>query len=84
MTDTTADVKRILGKFAKNKAALEKGVPASRIREDFGVSSANLVDVLLEFEDAFNITITDDELEGINTLGDAVSLIDGKRAKGPA
>jgi acyl carrier protein len=74
-----ADVKKILGKFAKNKAALETAGAEARIRKDLGVSSANLVDVLLEFEDAFNISISDDELAKIETLGDAVRIIESKK-----
>ena len=80
MADTLAEVKRIIGKFAKNKAALETAGASADIRKDLGVSSANLVDVVLEFEDAFNTSITDDELGKINTLGDAVKLLEAKKA----
>jgi acyl carrier protein len=73
------EVKKILGKFAKNKPALETAGPEARIRKDLGVSSANLVDVLLEFEDAFDISISDEELGKIETLGDAVQCIEGKK-----
>ncbi len=84
MSDTLAEVKRIISKFAKNKAALETATAETRIRQDLGVSSANLVDVVLEFEEAFNLTIADDELAKIVTLGDAVKLIEEKRAKSAA
>jgi acyl carrier protein len=77
--DTLFEVKKILGKFAKNKPALETAGPEARIREDLGVSSANLVDVLLQMEETFDISISDSELEGIDTLGDAVRIIDGKK-----
>lgn len=79
MPETIDEVKKILGKFARNKPALETAGPPARIRKDLGVSSANLVDVLLEFEDAFGISISDEELGKIETLGDAVSIIDSKR-----
>jgi acyl carrier protein len=75
-----AEVKRIISKFAKNKAALETATADTKIRKDLGVSSANLVDVVLDFEEAFDLTIADDELARINTLGDAVAMIDSKRA----
>src|SRR5436305_9268767 len=52
--ETLAAVKKILGKFAKNKPALETATETAHIRKDLGVSSANLVDVLLEFEEAFD------------------------------
>ena len=79
MQDTLSEVKKILGKFAKNKPALETAGPSALIRDDLGVSSANLVDVLLQMEETFDISISDNELEGINTLGDAVKVIDGKK-----
>jgi acyl carrier protein len=77
--DTLSEVKKILGKFAKNKPALETAGPQARIRDDLGVSSANLVDVLLQMEETFDISISDNELEGLNTLGDAVKVIDSKK-----
>ena len=81
VSDTLAKVKSIIGKFAKNKPALETAGADTKIRKDLGVSSANLVDVVLDFEEAFNLSIADDELAKINTLGDAVSLIEAKRGK---
>jgi acyl carrier protein len=77
--ETMAQVKKILVKFAKNGPALESAGSDARIREDLGVSSANLVDVLLQMEDTFNVSISDSELEEINTLGDAVRIIDAKK-----
>jgi acyl carrier protein len=65
VADTMEEVKRIISKFAKNKEALATATAETRIRKDLGVSSANLVDVVLEFEDAFNLTIADDELTKI-------------------
>jgi len=79
MSDVLGEVKRIVGRFAKNKAALEKATAETRIRKDLEVSSANLVDIVLEFEEAFNLTISDDELTKIVTLGDAVAMIEQKK-----
>lgn len=79
MQDTLSEVKKILGKFAKDKPALEAAGPSARIRDDLGVSSANLVDVLLSMEETFDISIADEELEGLETLGDAVKVIEAKK-----
>jgi acyl carrier protein len=76
-----ADVKKVIGKFAKNKGALETATAATSIRKDLGVSSANLVDVVLDFEEVFSISISDAELSTVNTLGDAVALIERLRKK---
>ena len=45
MNDTLSEVKRIIGKFAKNKEALESATTTTHIQKDLGVSSMNLVDV---------------------------------------
>ena len=80
MTDIMIEVKKIISKFAKNKQAIDGAGPETKIRKDLGVSSANLVDVVLDFEEAFDLSIADDELAKIVTLGDAVTLIQGKTA----
>ena len=44
------------------------------------VNSARLVDVVLAFEDAFGIEVADDDADKVETVGDAVRLIQGKLA----
>ena len=79
MSGVLDEVKGIIGKFAKNKEALQQATEQAHIQKDLGVSSMNLVDIVLEFEEAFNISIADDELAKIATLGDAVKLIEPKK-----
>lgn len=79
MTQTLSEVTRIISKFAKNKQAIETATADTRIRKDLGVSSANLVDIVLDIEEAFDLSIADDELGKIVTIGDAVSLIESKK-----
>ena len=52
----------------------------THILDDLKVNSARLVDVVLEFEDAFDIEITDDDVDSVETVGDAVRLIEAKAA----
>jgi acyl carrier protein len=42
------------------------------------VNSARLVDVVLEFEDVFDIEIADDDVDNVDTVGNAVDLIGSK------
>ncbi|MFB3117140.1 MAG: phosphopantetheine-binding protein [Myxococcota bacterium] len=42
------------------------------------MNSARLVDVVLEFEDAFDIEIDDDDVDKVETVGNAVELIEAK------
>ena len=52
----------------------------TNILDDLKVNSARLVDVVLEFEDAFDIEIADDDVDTVETVGDAVTLIESKFA----
>ena len=71
-------VVKILTPYVKNPEALESASPATHILDDLKVNSARLVDVVLEFEDAFNIEIDDDDVDTVETVGNAVALIEAK------
>lgn len=46
---------------------------------DLGADSLDTVELMMEFEKAFNLSIPDDQQEGITTVGDVVRLIDKLR-----
>jgi len=77
-TDIQARVIKILSPYVKNADALEAAGPATSILDDLNVNSARLVDVVLAFEDDFNIEIADEDVDTVNTIGDCVSLISAK------
>jgi acyl carrier protein len=68
-------VVKILTPHVKNQAALANVSLETNILDDLKVNSARLVDVVLAFEDAFEIEIADEEVDGVNTVGDCVRLI---------
>lgn len=68
-------VVKILGPFAKNEAALASVSLETDILSDLKVNSARLVDVVLTFEDEFDIEIPDEDIDSVNTVGDCVRLI---------
>lgn len=61
--------------YARNEAGIKSINKESKILEDLGVNSARLVDIVLAFEDVFNIEIEDDAADEIWTIGDALKLI---------
>lgn len=71
-------VVEILKPYAKNEEALASISLQTNILEDLKVNSARLVDVVLAFEDAFDIEIEDEDADAVNTVGDAVRLISEK------
>ncbi len=78
-TEVFEQVVGILRPFVRAPEALEAVASNTTILGDLKVNSARLVDVVLEMEDAFGISITDDEADGVRCVGDAVSLVLAKR-----
>ncbi len=79
-TEVFERVVKILTPYVKNQEALDGVGLATHILDDLKVNSARLVDVVLEFEDAFDIEIADDDVDSVETVGDAVRLIEAKAA----
>jgi acyl carrier protein len=77
-TEIFDQVVKILTPYVKNQEALKRASLATHILDDLKVNSARLVDVVLEFEDAFNIEIDDDDVDKVETVGNAVALIEAK------
>lgn len=57
------------------------GVPKEKITEDttfvndLGADSLDQVELVMELEDAFDLSIPDEEAENITTVGDAIRYI---------
>ena len=73
--DVYKKVVEIIGPFAKDPEALANADEKTNILTDLKVNSARLVDIILDFEDKFDIEIDDDAADQIMTLGDAVDKI---------
>lgn len=71
-------VVKIISPHAKNQEALANVVAETHILDDLDVNSARLVDVVLAFEDEFEIEIADDEVDAVETVGQAVTMIVAK------
>lgn len=46
--------------------------------DDLKADSLDVVELVMEFEDEFGITIPDDDYDKIKTVGDAINYIDEK------
>jgi acyl carrier protein len=76
--ETFQQVVDIIRPFVKNGDALATATEETNILEELGVNSARLVDIILDFEDRFEIAIDDDSADRVQTLGDAVTVIHEK------
>ncbi len=68
-------VVKILTPWVKNDEALESVAMETSILDDLKVNSARLVDVVIAFEDDFDIEIADEDVDSVNRVWDAVNLI---------
>lgn len=50
----------------------------TKISDDLGLDSLDIVELGCRIEEAFDIEVTDDDLEAVTTVGDLVELIERK------
>jgi acyl carrier protein len=50
-------------------------------QEDIGADSLDIVELVMELEEEFEITIPDDQAEKIKTVGEAIDYIEREQAK---
>ena len=56
----------------------DKVVDSARMVEDLGADSANLMMLIMDLETEFNLTVEDEALGTIKTVGDIVDYIEKK------
>lgn len=58
----------------------EKVVPEARLKEDLGLDSLDAVELSMALEEAFGLSISDEDLGGFVKVSDIVSYIDAQQA----
>ena len=53
--------------------------PAAEFSKDLGADSLDTVELIMEFEKEFGITIPDEDAEKIATVGDAIDYIENHK-----
>jgi acyl carrier protein len=56
----------------------DKVVPGARFDDDLDADSLDLVELVMALEEAFDVSVDESELEGIETVGQAYDLISAK------
>ena len=76
MADVAAKVKEIIvSKLGVDAAQI---TPEASFTNDLGADSLDTVELVMEFEKAFNLQIPDEDAEKIATVGDAVRYLSAK------
>ncbi|AVR46367.1 acyl carrier protein [Christiangramia fulva] len=73
-------LKKIVQPYVQRPEGLENFRESTSFIGDLEINSANLVDVVLDVEDEFDIEIDNDSMEGMQTVGDAKKIIQQKLA----
>ena len=79
MEDITAKVKAIIA----DKLGIENSEvnESSSFTNDLGADSLDTVELIMEFEKVFGISISDEAAEKITTVGDAIAYIEQNSKK---
>ena len=77
MSESAARVKAII----VDKLGVEESEVTNEasFTNDLGADSLDTVELIMEFEKEFGITIPDDQAEKIGTVGDAISYIEANK-----
>ena len=59
----------------------EQVTPQAKFIEDLGADSLDTVELVMAFEEEFNVEVPDEEAEKLQTVGDVVKYIEDKDSK---
>jgi acyl carrier protein len=76
MSDVSEKVARIL--IEKLGIAESEINPDANLVKDLGIDSLDYAEIVMDFEQTFDIRIPDDDAEKLATIGEAVKYIEGK------
>ena len=71
-------LKNIIKVYLPEDVSVEDIKPSSHLINELNINSANLVDVVLDVEDHFDITIEDEEIEKMDTVENSLAIIQSK------
>ncbi len=74
MSDIASRVRAIIA----DKLGVDESevTPEASFTNDLGADSLDTVELIMEFEKEFNISIPDDQAEKISTVGDAIKYVE--------
>lgn len=76
--DSIQKIKEIVKPYIQNAEAFENLTEETNFITDLKINSANLVDVVLDIEDEFDIVMENEDMEKMITVKDALQVVQGK------
>lgn len=73
-----AKLEKIIQGYLPEDVSAKNINPDSDITKELNINSSHLVDIVLDVEDAFDITLSNDDMESFRTVKDAVKIINQK------
>ena len=71
-------LKEIITIYLPEDVSVEMITEESHFINELNINSANLVDIVLDVEDAFDITLENEDMDQMQTVKDALGIIDVK------
>ena len=78
MAATFEDIKQVIVDLLGVEP--EKVTREARFREDLGADSLDLVEMIMEFEERFGQTISDEDAQQLRTVGNVVDYVEQHKA----
>lgn len=71
-------LKEIVKTYLPEDVSVDSVTQSSNFVTELNINSANLVDIILDLEDTFGIRLENEDMDKIQTVSDALNIIDLK------
>ena len=75
------ELKEIIDPYVMEKELLGNLSDTMELINDLKINSANIVDIVLDIEEKYDIMIDDNSINQMNTVGEAIGVIETKIAE---
>jgi acyl carrier protein len=73
-------LKEIMSPYISDKSLLASTGEATKLIDDLSINSAHIVDIILDIENKFNITLAEKDMEVMDTVGHCITIVEKKLA----
>lgn len=72
------DFRQLLEPYVKEKELLQNVTMGTKLSDDLHINSSNIVDIVLDAENKFDIIFEDKDFEKLHTVGDCIAIVEEK------